>query len=322
MPRAPDFWTETRLASTLLLPLGWAHSGLAKARRALTRPYRVPVPVICVGNLVAGGAGKTPVVLSLAKRLSGHAPHIVSRGYLGKLGGPLRVDPDRHTSAEVGDEALLLAKTAPSWIGHDRAATARLAVECGAGCLILDDGFQNPTLAKDLSLLIVDGSYGLGNGRVIPAGPLREGLSSGLARAGALVLMGEDKIGIAARIGGVPLLRASLRASNTALAGKKVVAFAGIGQPVKFFRTLEEIGAQLVGRHPFPDHHPYRDAELGELCAEATNAGAELVTTEKDAARLAARWRARVRTLPVEIRWQDEDALDALLMRVLGNRHG
>jgi tetraacyldisaccharide-1-P 4'-kinase len=203
-PPTPEFWARRGLLSSLLLPLAWAYAGGAAARQAWTQPFRASVPVICVGNLVAGGAGKTPVALSLASRLlaRGHAVHILSRGYAGSLAGPVQVDRMRHGAAEVGDEPLLLAACAPTWVARDRVAGANAAIAAGAGMLLLDDGLQNPRLAKTLSLLVVDGGSGFGNGRVLPAGPLREKLASGLASADRVVLMGDAGEDRAARAAG------------------------------------------------------------------------------------------------------------------------
>lgn len=277
------------------------------------------MPVVCVGNAVAGGAGKTPVVLSLAARLRrrGRSVHILSRGYGGSVAGPLRVDPARHGAAEIGDEPLLLAEMAPTWVARDRVAGGRAALADGAALLLLDDGFQNPRLVKDLSLLVIDGSYGFGNGRILPAGPLREALAAGLVRADAAVLMGEDRAGIAARLRGKPLLRARLVPDAAErFAGKPVIAFAGIGRPAKFFDTLEGTGAHIVARHGFADHHRYGEAELSRLAAEADASGAALVTTAKDAARLQPGWRARIDVLKVAVLWENEAMLDRLLERV------
>src|SRR5437764_3262739 len=192
--RAPEFWHEPPgLAANLLAPVGAAWDIAARLRRAVARPYRAPLPVVCVGNLVAGGSGKTPIVLSLAGMLreAGIAVHIVTRGYGGDLAGPVRVDPGRHDAIAVGDEALLLAAQAPCWVARDRAAGIAAAAEAGAAIVLLDDGFQNPSVAKDLSLVVVDSEYGFGNGRVMPAGPLREPVAPGLARADAIVLIGD-----------------------------------------------------------------------------------------------------------------------------------
>jgi tetraacyldisaccharide 4'-kinase len=323
--RAPEFWTRRGLASGLLLPLAWGHAGIGAVRRSFSHPWRAPVPVVCVGNLVAGGAGKTPVALSLAARLTaqGRNPHLLSRGYGGKLPGPIRVEPARHSAAEIGDEALLLAAVAPSWVARDRAAGARAAIAAGAGMLVLDDGLQNTSLVHDLAFLVIDGGYGFGNGRVMPAGPLREPVSTGLARADAVVLVGEDQIGLRARLGDTTVLRARLvpRAA-TDLLEKPVVAFAGIGRPAKFFATLEGQGARLLARHAFPDHHVYAEAELGRLCVEAGTQGAVLITTAKDAARLSPSWRAQVRVLAVDVAWEDEVALAAMLARLASTGHG
>jgi tetraacyldisaccharide 4'-kinase len=317
----PDFWSRPGVVPSLLEPLAQAYAAVGAARRAWTQPYRASVPVICVGNLTVGGAGKTPVVLSLAAllRARGRAPHIISRGYGGILAGPVAVDPARHAAAEVGDEPLLLAGAAPAWVARDRAAGARAATAAGADCLVLDDGFQNPALAKDLSLVVIDGGFGLGNGHVMPAGPLREPAPAGLARADAVVLMGEDREHWAARLE-KPVLTARLAPVEPArVAGRAVVAFAGIGRPEKFFATLEAAGARVVARHAFPDHHRYRADELRHLANEARQRDAILVTTEKDRVRLDPPWRDRVAALAVRVAWDDAPALDRLLRSVLGD---
>ena len=327
--RAPEFWSREGLASTLLTPVAWGVDAAGRARRAVARPVHAPVPVICIGNLVAGGAGKTPVALAVGARLAarGEAVHFLTRGYGGRAHGPLRVEPERHGAAEVGDEALLLARVAPTWVSRDRAAGARAAAEAGARVLVMDDGFQNPGLAKDLSLIVVDGAFGFGNGRVMPAGPLREDAARGLARADAVIVVGEP-MGAAALAGWTgPVIVARLvptsdapalagRPDAPALAGRRVVAFAGIGRPAKFFATLEGMGCRLVGRHAFADHHPYSEAEIARLQAEASAAGAILVTTEKDHVRLPAAARGAVRTVAVVLDWADEAALDALISRL------
>ena len=323
MPQAPEFWTRTGFPSDLLLPLAWLNTGLGATRRALITGKALSVPVNCVGNLVAGGAGKTPVVLSLVRLLSeaGHRPHVLSRGYGGTLGGPLRVDPLRHSAGEVGDEPLLLAQAAPTWIGRNRVATAEVAIAAGASILLLDDGFQNPALHYDRALLVIDGVYGLGNGRVMPAGPLREPAEWGLARADAVVVMGNDRAGLTLK--GVPIFKAALEPRDADhLRGRKLVAFAGIGRPEKFFATLETLGVVIVARHAYPDHHRYRDDELDMLCRVAAQHGAMLITTEKDLMRLAPRWRAQAVALKVEVAWRDEAALKTMLGPFAANTHG
>jgi tetraacyldisaccharide 4'-kinase len=315
----PEFWSRPGLMPSLLEPAAQAYAAVGAARRALATQYRAAVPVICVGNLVVGGAGKTPIVDSLARllRARGRRPAILSRGYGGRTAGPIQVDPARHDAPAVGDEPLLLARTAPVWVARDRAAGARAAIDAGADCLVMDDGFQNPGLAKDLSLLAVDGAYGFGNGRVLPAGPLREPAANGLSRADAVVLLGEDRTVLEPGLP-KPLLRAILTPLNGAdFAGAPVIAFAGIGRPAKFFAALEGAGARLLGRHAFPDHHPYAEAELRRLADAAAAHDARLVTTEKDWMRLAPPWRTRIATLAVRVAWQDEAALMTLIDAVL-----
>jgi tetraacyldisaccharide 4'-kinase len=322
-PPTPEFWAARGLLSTLLQPLAWTYALGTAARNVAARPWPAPVPVICVGNLVLGGAGKTPVTLALAQKLraEGRAVHILSRGYGGRLAGPVAVDPARHDAAAVGDEPLLLADVAPCWVARDRIAGAKAAINAGAEMLLLDDGLQNPSLAKSLSLAVIDGGYGLGNGRVVPAGPLREPAAVGLARADAFVLMGEDETALAPALVDRPLLRARLRAENAgAYSGAAVVAFAGIARPAKFFATLESVGARIVERHAFGDHHPYTVAELEALRRlRDAHAGARLVTTAKDFVRLPAAWRDAVEVLAVAVAWEDEAALDRVIERA---RHG
>ncbi|HZK89540.1 MAG TPA: tetraacyldisaccharide 4'-kinase [Stellaceae bacterium] len=327
--RTPDFWSEPPgLVAGLLAPVGAAFDAAGRLRRAVARPYRAPVPVICVGNLVAGGSGKTPVVLSLVAILArrGIDAHIVTRGYGGRLGGPARADPAIHDAAAVGDEALLAAGRARCWVARDRAAGVRAAVDAGAQAILLDDGFQNPHVAKDLSLVVVDAAYGFGNRRLIPAGPLRERIPSGLARADAIVLIdGGGGIepsavppSVVQLLGLAPIDRPVLRAAlepvdGERFAGQPVVAFAGIGRPEKFFATLRRLGAKLAATRAFPDHHFFRADELAALRRDAERTGAPLVTTAKDWVRLPPSERAGIAVLAVELRWRDESALDALL---------
>ncbi|CBS85902.1 tetraacyldisaccharide 4'-kinase [Azospirillum lipoferum] len=320
--KTPAFWYRPPgLASSLLAPLGALYGFAGRRRIAGTVPHRVAAPVVCVGNLVAGGAGKTPVGLALIAALHarGVPVHALTRGHGGREAGPLQVDPARHTAADVGDEALLLAGAAPCWVARDRVAGAQRAVAAGAGAIVMDDGFQNPALHKNLALIVADGAVGFGNGRLVPAGPLRERVADGLARADALVILGEDRHGLAALAGGRPVLKAWLEpdpAAAARLAGRDVLAFAGIGRPEKFFATLEALGARVVERGPFADHHPYRPDEVAALIDRAAATGALPVTTAKDAVRLPPDLRGRVEVLPVSVRWEDEGALAALLCPV------
>lgn len=320
--RAPEFWHRPGAgAAALLSPLSCVWRAAGAVRRGLTRPWRAPVPVVCVGNLVAGGAGKTPVALSLASHFGarGTAVHMLSRGYGGTLKGPVRVDPATHTAGEVGDEPLLLARAAPTWVARDRAAGAQAAVAAGAGLLVMDDGFQNASLAKDASLLVIDGGYGIGNGRVIPAGPLREPIEDALARVSAVVILGEDRCGIATALrDGPPVLHARLRLDGAGdLAGKRVLPFAGIGRPAKFYESLREIGCDIVAHWDFPDHHPYTPEEIMGVWDEARARDAIAVTTAKDFVRLPDAARTLVRAIEVTVEWEDEDALARLLAPLL-----
>ncbi|MGE0713933.1 MAG: tetraacyldisaccharide 4'-kinase [Alphaproteobacteria bacterium] len=319
--RAPDWWGRRGAAATLLRPLGALYAAGAILRRTATRPWRAPIPVLCIGNLTLGGTGKTPVTIDLAERLADRRPHVVTRGYGGRLHGPVAVDRQAHSAADVGDEPLLLARAAPTWVARDRPAGGRAAVAAGAGLLLLDDGFQNPTVAKDLSFVVVDGESGFGNGLVFPAGPLREPVASGLARADALVVMGEDRRGVAAGVA-LPVLHARLvpRMPLGFVPRAPLWAFAGIGRPEKLFRTLEDLGADLRGRRGFPDHYFFREEDLLRLEREAGAAGARLVTTEKDAVRLPADWRGRVAVLRVAVEWADPAALRGLLDRLAAGR--
>jgi len=317
--RPPDFWNSRRLLSTLLVPAGCAYA-LATRWRVRRPGWRAPVPVICVGNIGIGGAGKTPVALALARRLAaqGRAPHFLTRGYRGREAGPLRVDPARHDARAVGDEPLLLARVAPTWVARDRAAGAKAAVAAGAGCIVMDDGFQNPALAKDMSLVVVDGGFGFGNERVIPAGPLREPIAAGMARADAIVLIGDDATGASRHFGAVPVFAARIVPEPTApsLAGKKVVAFCGIGRPEKFFATVRALGASVAEEMPYPDHHVFSDEEIMFILEIAAKHGAAAVTTEKDHARLSPDAKLMVETVPITIEFDAPEALDAMLARL------
>jgi tetraacyldisaccharide 4'-kinase len=279
-------------------------------------PGRVALPVVCIGNLVAGGAGKTPVALAVAALLRERQPHFLTRGYGGRLRGPVRVDPSRHSAADVGDEALLLAASGPTWLARDRLAGARAAAAAGAGLIVMDDGFQNPGLHKDHSLIVVDGATGFGNGRLIPAGPLRERPEAALQRARGIVLIGADRTGLAKRLPKtVPVFGARLAPTPDAetLAGCRVAAFAGIGRPQKFFDTLTELGCAIVLQRGFADHHRYSDSEIEELAFEAAAREAILVTTAKDTVRLAPDQRALVRTVDIVLEWEGEAAIRRFL---------
>lgn len=317
--RAPAFWSGegSSILPLLLSPLSALYAA-ATARRMARRGWKAPVPVICCGNATAGGAGKTTLALDLGQRLAkrGIAVHFLLRGYGGRLKGPLRVDPARHDSRDVGDEALLLAAERPAWISADRGAGARAAVEAGAQAIVMDDGLQNPTLEKDLSLLVIDGNYGFGNGRIIPAGPLREPVAAAARRCQAAVLVGEDETGALRHLPpGMPVLRARLRPGPEAelLAGQAVYAFCGIANPRKFFATLQEAGALLAGREAYADHYPYDEGDLRELLAEAERLRAIPVTTRKDYVRIPPAFRPRVTVVTVRLEWEEPASIETLL---------
>lgn len=318
--KAPAFWNNSDSAvAHLLAPLGLMYDAAGRLKRATGKAQTAAVPVICVGNLIAGGAGKTPVALAMAEIFGDRRIAFLTRGYGGRNAGPVQVDPKAHTARDVGDEALLLAQAAPTWVARDRPRGADAAIQAGADLVIMDDGFQNPALSKDVSLIVVDGATGFGNGRVMPAGPLRESVSRGLARADAVILIGEDRANLDFSVGGqVPIFRARISPTSYHLTGRRVVAFAGIGRPQKFFDSLLEMGCKIVARHEFADHQPYKPEQIMRLCEEAAALDATPVTTEKDLVRLPPEARAMVEALPVALVWDDPDAVTAFLKNRLG----
>ncbi len=325
--RAPDFWaTGAGPWPYLLAPAGWLYGTIGAIERALSRPFKTGIRVICVGNLTAGGTGKTPVAMALARMLTGEGATIgfLSRGYGGIAGGPIRIDPSRMAAAAVGDEALLLATLAPTWVAKKRKTAIGALIAAGLDHVILDDGFQDPALVKDVSLVVVDGETGFGNGRCIPAGPLREPIETGLARADGVIVMGHDRAGVTQQVVAaapeLPVFAARLvpSAASAKLKGRRVFAFAGIGRPEKFRATLVEIGADIQAFRPYPDHHAYDANEASLLVGEAMAADAMPVTTAKDWVRLPKSMRDQVEVVEVEAAFDDEAALMALIS---GRRH-
>lgn len=318
MRTAPAFWSHDSALARALSPLSII--GTAITARRVARPgWQAPVPVVCCGNVTVGGAGKTTLVLDLAQRMSDRGVHILLRGYGGASRQTHRVRPDDPVSL-VGDEALLLAQVAPTWTGANRSASARAAIRAGAKILLMDDGLQNPTLVKAASLLVIDGRTGFGNGRVLPAGPLREPIASAAARCLAAVLIGADTSGAAVQLPpNLPVLRADLvqDPSIGALAGRKVIAFAGIAYPDKFFEPLCHAGAILAATRPFADHHAYTQHELAEILRQARAHQAIPVTTPKDAVRLPPAIRQQVTVIGVGLRWRQPGEIDQLLERVV-----
>ncbi len=294
--REPAFWwRKAGLAASLLAPLAGLYGAIATRR--MRRPgARASVPILCVGNFTLGGAGKTPTAIALAHMLAeaGERVFCLSRGYGGSLAGPKRVDAHADRATEVGDEALILARTAPTIIARDRVAGAAAAQAQGAGVVIMDDGLQNGALAKDFTLAVVDGRRGIGNGCVFPAGPLRAPLRAQMARCDALLIVGEETgardVVAEARARGLAVWHGRLKPDLAAVAdlhGRKVLAFAGIGDPEKFFASVSEAGIEIAQRTAFPDHHRFTAEEAAGLLMEADEQGLSLITTEKDRARMA-----------------------------------
>ena len=342
--REPAFWWgEAGVAAAMLAPLAAIYGAVAGARLR-QRGARAAVPVVCIGNFTVGGAGKTPAALAVAAMLAaaGERPAFLTRGYGGRLTGPLQVDPSRHRAPDVGDEPLLLARAAlagrgrgksivPTIVARDRVEGAGMAVAAGASAIVMDDGFQNPSLAKDFSVLVVDARRGIGNGRVIPAGPLRAPLPAQLARAHALVVVG-TAAGAAdvvrdARARDIPVFQARLRPDAGFIAARgngRVLAFAGIGDPQKFFATLAEAGIAVAATRSFPDHHRYTRGEAQALCDDAARERLALVTTEKDLARIHGddeleQLAAHAHALPVALAFAEEESFRSLLLERLAS---
>jgi len=324
--REPAFWwRKAGLASGLLAPAAACYGAIA-ARRMTRQGARVGLPVLCVGNFTHGGAGKTPAVMMLAKMLqeAGGRVFCLSRGYGGSLSGPKQVDAHTDVAAQVGDEALLLARVAPTIVARDRVAGAQAARAGGASVVVMDDGLQNASLAKDFTIAVVDGRRGIGNECVFPAGPLRAPLAAQLARTDALLVVGKATgAGVAfAATRGLPVLHGRLvpdSAAVAALAGRKVLAFAGIGDPDKFFATATQAGITIAQRQAFPDHHCFTAEEAAGLIMRAEHDGLALLTTEKDRARMAgepllAALADKTHVLPVTLVVVEADELRALVL--------
>ena len=333
MPLKTPFWwdRDKSVIASLLAPVAAVYGRVAASRASGVAPYRSRLPVICIGNFTAGGGGKTPTAIAVAEMLKsmGERPVFLTRGYGGTVKGPAFVEKS-HDAADVGDEPLLLAAHAPAMVAADRVAGAKAIEATDASVIVMDDGFQNPSLAKDLSLIVVDGAAGIGNGRVIPAGPLREPLATQLTRAGALLVIGDGAKG--ARVAetfardGKPVLNARIAPDCDPrwLGVLPAIAFAGIARPAKFFSTLRNNGARLIDAHGFPDHHRFSACQARRLLAQAQGHNAMLVTTAKDWARLPdddstpqGELKHRSRPFPITIKFEDAAALKTLLRKVI-----
>jgi tetraacyldisaccharide 4'-kinase len=314
---APQFWKKKTAISHALLPFSLLYHAGTLLRSAMSAPEDADVPVICVGNAVAGGAGKTPAALYVAEilRACGKRPFFLTRGYGGSEKGPVLVDAARHTAKEVGDEPLLLARSCPTVVSRNRVQGAAFAAAAGADVIVMDDGFQNPHLHKNFSLLVVDGVYRFGNGRMLPAGPLREPVESALLRADAVMVIDGDL-----EAGHTPVFHGTLMTGEqeAMLKDKRVIGFAGIAHPEKFLRTLEKIGCKVVDFLHFPDHHPYTDTELGALVERADAEGATLLTTAKDWVRIPALLQGKIKAVEVKLLVTETQQLSALILKSVG----
>ena len=299
---APKFWNNRGVVSTILLPFSWVYGAIVQFRLRKSG-YKSKAKVICVGNVTAGGVGKTPVCMALAEKYISEGKKVcfVTRGYKGKLKN-IVVDLDKHSAIETGDEARLLANVATTIISPDRANGARVAEELGMDVIIMDDGFQNPSLCKDECVIVFDGKVGIGNGRVLPAGPLRETLKNGEKRATCAIIMGEDKTGLAEKIS-IPCYFGKVVPEHLDIEGATVLAFAGIGRPSKFYDTLCELGYDVVETRDFADHYSYTKADINELKEKAKARGLLLITTEKDFVKLDEEMKKDIHCLKIKAVW-------------------
>ena len=331
---APSFWypaqgKECRASEILLTPLAILYQLAHRINYALQKPYRTPMPVICIGNINIGGSGKTPVAISIMEILQNNtsinAPYFLSRGYGGLINKPTVIDPDIHDYIDVGDEAMLLHKTAPVITAKKRVLGAKHAEEKNAGCLLMDDGLQNNSLQKTITFCVIDGKNGFGNGKTFPAGPLRETPAAGFNKSDAFIIVGKDvhNIGASLLSSNKPVFHADLEVAALPEKDKSYVAFAGIAHPEKFKNTLEQHGLKISSWHPLPDHYDFSVKKLIQLAQAAKDNNSTLITTEKDFIRLPEEFLAehKVITLPVKIKWHNQKAITDFLDTHLTNHN-
>jgi tetraacyldisaccharide 4'-kinase len=314
MPKSLDFWKTRGLKSKILMPISLIYQLASNIRNNFIKPHHVDVPVICIGNATLGGAGKTPFVILLVELLKNHGkiPFIISRGYGSELTGNIVVDT-KHSAIEVGDEPLLLAKYAPCIIGKNRRKSAQMATEMGADVIIMDDGLQNPSLAKNLCFLMIDGGYGFGNNRVFPAGALREPLQNAFAKVQACVLVGKDECATLHQLHkNLPLIRAQMKITAEA---QKVVAFCGIARPQKFYDSLQQENFKITQTFDFADHHHFTETELQKIKQAAHFQNAIMATTQKDYMRLSPFWQQQVTPIPAKMLINNNEILLELLYK-------
>lgn len=307
--KTPTYWKNKNIISYMLLPIGWLYGFITSLRAKIKKPYKAKVPVICVGNLTAGGTGKTPIAISIAEILKQTYNNVsfISRGYGGSLKNVM-VNNKTHTPCQVGDEPLLLSEVAPVFINPNRAEAAKLAIKHNADCLIMDDGFQNPTLYKDISFLVFNGSFGIGNGYTIPAGPLRETFENGIKRAHAIIIIGKDKTDIASKTD-LPIFYADIVEEKPVIKNKNVFAFAGIGYPEKLYQSLKNVGLNVLKTKDFPDHHFYTKEELQDIINIAKKEKLEIFTTSKDFVKIPQELKSYFHILNIKIKWNNEEKL-------------
>lgn len=317
--KTPKYWQANSFIAKLLSPLGHLYGYATALRIRLRKSQKISIPVICIGNITAGGTGKTPVAISIAKMLETalYHPFFVTRGYGGKLQNVM-VNNKKHSARDVGDEPLLLAEQAPVVVNADRFAGANLAIKEGADIIVMDDGFQNPGLYKDLSLLVFDGHYGIGNGRIIPAGPLRETFEAGVKRADALLILGKDKHNLAERTE-LPVFYGHTEPAQTTVNCCKVIAFAGIGHPQKFYHTLKQQGFNVIETIDFPDHHYYSKDEIEQILQKAKKYGAEVYTTSKDFVKIPTLYHNSINVLEIAVVWNKPDDLWKFIEKKIGD---